>query len=138
MPKFSSRGTSCSTRSDDFADYRWPTSQGGCAYDEEQGLPPDSRGGLCNTRCSDGYVSSPYLFIYVNFPIYILRLLFGSFHVNGISALVLFDSRAGRSFVSLALNKRVEGQTQRVESTGGVDFDFDLDLTLTIVDPKGL
>ncbi|XP_023770579.1 uncharacterized protein LOC111919200 [Lactuca sativa] len=47
----------------------------------------------------------------------------GSFLVNGISVVVLFDSRATRSFVSLALRMRVAG------APGELDYPLDVEIT---------
>lgn len=48
-------------------------------------------------------------FIYVELLLMFMCFILGSFLVNDISVLVLFDSRATRSFVSLALSKRFAG-----------------------------
>ena len=106
MSESSSGRTGYSSRFDDYEDHRSPSGQGGCACCEERGFLVDSRRGSCNTKCSDRYLSSPYLINYVDFMLIFMFFILGSFLVNGISALVLFDLGATRSFVSLTLSKR--------------------------------
>ena len=74
------------------------------------------------TQCGDGYVSSPYLLIYVSLDIYDYVFCLGSFHVNGIPVQVLFNSGATRSFVSLALSKKF------TESSGTLDCPLDVEI----------
>ena len=64
---------------------------------------------------------SPYLFIFID---YCLCLLFfiELFLVNDISTLVLFDSGATRSFVSLALSKNF------VRAPGVLDSPLDVEI----------
>ena len=123
MPEFSSCGTSCSARSDDFEDHRWLLGQGGGACCKEQGISVESTGGSCNTKCGDRYVSSPYLFIYFVFSTYICVLLLWSFLVNDISGLVLFDLGATRSFVSIAFSKRF------VDASGELDYPLEVEIS---------
>ena len=64
---------------------------------EEACVTPDVLSGM--------YLLLIYLFI-LNCVLIFICFILGSFLVNGISALLLFDSGATRSFVSLALSKR--------------------------------
>ncbi|CAH1425482.1 unnamed protein product [Lactuca virosa] len=96
VTEFGSSREGDGTHSRYIEDYRQSPGSDACASGEEQSLPVDSRGGKSSSR----------------------RL----FLVNGISALVLFDSGATRSFVLLALSKRFTG------SPGELDIPLDVEI----------
>ena len=61
-----------STCSYDIEDYHQQAGPDIYAKSKEQGISVDDRGGVCSSRRCDEYVSSPYIFIYIE-----LLLMFG-------------------------------------------------------------
>ena len=91
---------------------------------EEDCMAPDVEMGM--------YLLLIYLFILNRLLIFICFLL-GSFLVKDIYSLVLFDSGATRSFVSLALSKRFAGAPRELDCPLDVEIADDLSVQVTWV-----
>ena len=86
--------------------YRELASEGRGTEGTRESLSVDRGGGQRSTRCRGWYVFFHVFILMLRYYAYIM-LCVGTFLVNSVPALVLFDSGASRSFVSLAFSQHI-------------------------------